>query len=150
DLLKRPSNPLLDAAINAGFRASLIVPLLSSDGPLGTLVLQRRQPGEFPPSVVNLMQSFADQSAIALENARLFDEIAQKSRELENCQPAQVPVRRQHEPRAQNSVGGDSRLCRADPRRVLWGAAREVDGCTHPHPLQRQALAGPDQYRARH
>jgi GAF domain-containing protein/anti-sigma regulatory factor (Ser/Thr protein kinase) len=83
DLTKRESNPLRVAAIEAGFRAALIVPLLSSDGPLGTLVLQRRQPGEFPAAVVTLMQSFADQSAIALENARLFEEIAQKSRELE-------------------------------------------------------------------
>lgn len=64
-------------------RAALIVPLLSAEGPLGALVLQRRAPGEFSPAVVSLMQSFADQSAIALENARLFDEIAQKSRELE-------------------------------------------------------------------
>src|SRR5215510_3306071 len=56
---------------------------LSGDGPLGALVLQRRRPGKFPPAVVSLMQSFADQSAIALENARLFEEIAQKSRELE-------------------------------------------------------------------
>jgi signal transduction histidine kinase len=71
------------ASIEAGFRAALIVPLLSSDGPLGTLVLQRRKPGEFPEAIVSLMQSFADQSAIALENARLFEEIAHKSRELE-------------------------------------------------------------------
>jgi signal transduction histidine kinase/putative methionine-R-sulfoxide reductase with GAF domain len=83
DLTKRESNPLRVAAIEAGFRAALIVPLLSSDGPLGTLVLQRRQPGELPAAVVTLMQSFADQSAIALENARLFEEIAQKSLELE-------------------------------------------------------------------
>jgi GAF domain-containing protein/anti-sigma regulatory factor (Ser/Thr protein kinase) len=83
DLTKRESNPLRAAVIEAGFRAALIVPLLSSDGPLGTLVLQRRQPGEFPQTVVTLMESFADQSAIALENARLFNEIAQKSRELE-------------------------------------------------------------------
>ena len=83
DITKRPSNVLRDAAIEAGLRAVLIVPLLSGDGPLGALVLQRRQPGEFSPSVVALMQSFADQSAIALENARLFDEIAQKSRELD-------------------------------------------------------------------
>jgi signal transduction histidine kinase len=83
DLTKLESNPLRAAAIEAGFRAALIVPLLSSGGPLGTLVLQRRQPGEFPEAVVTLMQSFADQSAIALENARLFEEIARKSRELE-------------------------------------------------------------------
>jgi signal transduction histidine kinase len=83
DILDRPSNPLRDAAIEAGFRAALIVPLLSGDGPLGALVLQRRTPGEFSEAVINLMRSFADQSAIALENARLFEEIAQKSRELE-------------------------------------------------------------------
>jgi signal transduction histidine kinase len=83
DLTKRPSNPLRDAAIEAGLRAALIVPLLSGEDPLGTLVLQRRSPGEFPKAVVSLMQTFADQSAIALENANLFEEIAQKGRELE-------------------------------------------------------------------
>src|SRR4030095_12454314 len=72
DLTKRPTNPLRDAAIEARLRAALIVPLLSGDGPLGTLVLQRRSPGEFSETVVSLMQAFADQSAIALENARLF------------------------------------------------------------------------------
>jgi len=83
DVLKRPNNALRDAALEAGLRAALIVPLLGSEGALGTLVLQRRRTGEFSPAVVNLMQSFADQSAIALENARLFEEIAQKGRELE-------------------------------------------------------------------
>ena len=83
DLTKRPSKPLRDAAIEAGFRAALIVPLLGAEGPRGALVLQRRQPGEFPPAVVSLMQTFADQSVIALENARLFHEIEDKSRQLE-------------------------------------------------------------------
>jgi GAF domain-containing protein/anti-sigma regulatory factor (Ser/Thr protein kinase) len=83
NLIQRPGDPLRDAVIEAGFRASLIVPLLGVDGPLGTLILRRRRPGEFSEAVVSLMQSFADHSAIALENARLFDEIAQKSRELE-------------------------------------------------------------------
>jgi signal transduction histidine kinase len=82
DVTKRASNPLRDAALETGMRAGLIVPLLGIEGPLGALVLQRRTPGEFPPAVISLMQSFADQSAIALENARLFDQIAQKSREL--------------------------------------------------------------------
>ena len=83
DVTKRASNPLRDAALEAGLYAALIVPLLGSEGALGALVLQRRGTGEFPPSVVSLMRSFADQSAIALENARLFEEIARKSRELE-------------------------------------------------------------------
>src|SRR5262245_62872523 len=83
NVVQRPSNPLRDAALNAGLHAALIVPLLGSEGALGALVLQRRRTGEFPPTVVSLMQSFADQSAIALENARLFEEIAKKSRDLE-------------------------------------------------------------------
>jgi GAF domain-containing protein len=83
DVLQRPSNALRDAALEAGLRAALIVPLLGSEGPLGALVLQRRRTGVLSQAVVNLMQSFADQSAIALENARLFEEIARKSRELE-------------------------------------------------------------------
>lgn len=83
DIAKRTSSPLRNAALEEGMRAALVLPLLSVEGPLGALVLQRRLPGAFPPAVISLMQSFADQSAIALENARLFDEIAQKSRELE-------------------------------------------------------------------
>jgi signal transduction histidine kinase len=83
DVLKRPSNVLRDAAFEAGLHAALIVPLLGSDSALGALVLQRGRTGEFSPAVVNLMQSFADQSAIALDNARLFEEIERKGRELE-------------------------------------------------------------------
>jgi signal transduction histidine kinase len=83
DLSQRPRELLRDTVLEAGFRASLIVPLLGAEGPVGALVLRRRQPGEFSAAVVSLMQAFADQSAIALENARLFEEIAQKSRELE-------------------------------------------------------------------
>jgi signal transduction histidine kinase len=74
---------LRDAVLDVGLRAALIVPLLGAQGPLGALVLRRRRSAEFPEAVVSLMQAFADQSAVALENARLFEEIAQKGRELE-------------------------------------------------------------------
>jgi GAF domain-containing protein/anti-sigma regulatory factor (Ser/Thr protein kinase) len=83
NVMERPSNALRDAALAAGLNAALIVPLLGGEGAIGALVLQRRPTGEFPVPVISLMQSFADQSAIALENARLFQEIARKSRELE-------------------------------------------------------------------
>jgi signal transduction histidine kinase len=49
DVVKRPSNALRDAALEADLHAGLIVPLLGSEGALGALVLQRRQPGEFTP-----------------------------------------------------------------------------------------------------
>ena len=83
DVSTRARNPLRDAALEAGLRAALIVPLIGAEGPLGALVLRRRHSGEFSETVISLMQAFADQSAIALENARLFEEIARKSRELE-------------------------------------------------------------------
>jgi signal transduction histidine kinase/putative methionine-R-sulfoxide reductase with GAF domain len=83
DVTTRTSNPMRDAALEAGLCAALIVPLLGGEGPLAALLLQRQRPGDFAKEVISLMQSFADQSAIALENARLFEEIARKSRELE-------------------------------------------------------------------
>ena len=83
DLPQRPSESLARRGSRSGARAVPHRAAARAEGPLGALVLRRRQPGEFPQAVVSLMQTFADQSAIALENARLFEEIAQKSRELE-------------------------------------------------------------------
>jgi signal transduction histidine kinase len=60
----------------------LIVPLLRSDQIIGALVVRRKEPGEFPEHTVNLLQTFADQSVLAIQNARLFREIEEKSREL--------------------------------------------------------------------
>src|ERR1700680_5114811 len=83
DLREAPASALNDSILGAGYRALLVVPLLGPEGIVGALVVRRKRPGEFTPAVVSLMQNFADQSVIALENARLFEEIAQKSRELE-------------------------------------------------------------------
>jgi signal transduction histidine kinase len=69
--------------IRAGVRALLAVPLLRQEEVVGALVVRRQNPGTFSNETVGLLQAFADQSAIALENARLFEQIAQKSRELE-------------------------------------------------------------------
>jgi signal transduction histidine kinase len=72
-----------DALIERGFRSLLAVPLLHEDRVLGTLVVNRRTPGEFPGAVVELLRTLATQSALALQNARLFREIEDKSRQLE-------------------------------------------------------------------
>ena len=61
----------------------LAVPLVREDRILGALVVRRRTPGEFPPPIIELVETFASQSALAIQNARLFQEIALKSRELE-------------------------------------------------------------------
>ena len=81
---------LRDLTLDAGFQAVLVLPLVGLERILGSLVLQRRTAGAFPAAIVGLMQTFADQSALAIQNARLFREIAEKSRELAAGEPAQV------------------------------------------------------------
>jgi signal transduction histidine kinase len=83
DLTKVPPQPLFDIHIKAGVRALLAVPLLDQDIVVGALVVRRLAAGVFTAETVSLLQSFASQSAIAVQNARLFEEVAQKSRELE-------------------------------------------------------------------
>ena len=66
-----------------GFRASLAVPLLREDRIIGALVVRRKSTGEFPPEVIELLKTFATQSALAIQNARLFREIEDKGRQIE-------------------------------------------------------------------
>src|SRR5215813_7085929 len=72
-----------DITIRAGYRSALSVPLLREEEVIGTLTLTRRTPGEFAPEIVELLKTFATQSALAIQNARLFREIEDKGRELE-------------------------------------------------------------------
>jgi signal transduction histidine kinase/DNA-binding response OmpR family regulator len=67
-----------------GFRSLLALPLVREQRLLGGLVVWRQEPGEFPPEVVNVLQTFAAQSVLAIQNARLFQEIQEKGRELES------------------------------------------------------------------
>jgi GAF domain-containing protein len=66
-----------------GYRSLLSVPLLRQQQIMGALTVWRRQTGEFQPEVVNLLQTFATQSALAIQNARLFREIEEKSQQIE-------------------------------------------------------------------
>src|SRR5262245_4732445 len=72
----------LDVIVRAGFRALLYVPLLGTEKIVGALVVRRRQPGEFAASTIELLQTFAAQSVLAIQNARLFSELAEKSAAL--------------------------------------------------------------------
>src|SRR5262249_11692690 len=82
DVRDEPSE-LLEDLVRAGFRALLAVPLLGADRIVGGLVVRRKTPGEFPKGTVDLLETFADQSVLAIQNARLFREIEEKGRELE-------------------------------------------------------------------
>ncbi len=63
-------------------RGTLGVPMLRDDTVEGVLVLTRPEPGPFTPGQIDLVQTFADQAMIAIENARLFDEVQAKSADL--------------------------------------------------------------------
>jgi len=69
--------------IRLGYRSLLAVPLLREDRLLGGLAVLRKQVGAFAPDDIELLTTFATQSALAIQNARLFREIEQKGRELE-------------------------------------------------------------------
>jgi signal transduction histidine kinase len=66
-----------------GYRSLLAVPLLFEEAIVGVLAIWRREPGLLAQPVVNLVQTLATQSVLAIQNARLFQEIADKSRQLE-------------------------------------------------------------------
>ena len=67
----------------AGFRAVLAVPLLRKSRVVGALMMVRKSPGPFGPEVIDLLNSFGAQSVLAIQNARLFRESAEKSEQLE-------------------------------------------------------------------
>ena len=83
DILEEPTYPLREIIVRDGFRALLAVPLVREDKLIGGLVVRRRAPGQFQKKTVELLQTFATQSALAIQNARLFREIEEKGRELE-------------------------------------------------------------------
>ena len=78
------SDARLLAAVHAyarvrGYRSQIVVPMIGHDGALGTISLTRRDPGGFTDDEIALLQTFADQAVIALDNARLRNELQDKN-----------------------------------------------------------------------
>jgi GAF domain-containing protein/CheY-like chemotaxis protein len=114
DLQKDPS-ATIEVVIRAGFRALLIVPLLAKNDIVGALVVRRKTAGEFPQGTVDLLQTFAAQSVLAIQNARLFREIEDKGRQLETADKhkSQFLANMSHELRTPlNAIIGYSELLR--------------------------------------
>ena len=82
DLATSADHLLRDVAVAAGFHSVLVVPLVDQQGMLGSLVVLRKEAGEFSDNLIGLMRTFAHQSVLAMRNARLFSEVDQKGREL--------------------------------------------------------------------
>src|SRR5258706_230743 len=73
---------LRDIAQARGYRSVLFSPLMSNRLPIGLIGVTRKEPGSFAAHHVQLLQTFADQAVIAIENVRLFDEVQAKTRDL--------------------------------------------------------------------
>src|SRR5438270_5336780 len=69
-----PDARMKDVARARGFRSVLNAPLMSKGKPIGVITATRKNPGSFPEHHVSLLQTFADQAVIAIENVRLFNE----------------------------------------------------------------------------
>src|SRR5260370_41142390 len=83
DLRADPPSVSRDIMLQAGYLARLVVPLLAADRIVGALVVRRQAAGEFPKNIIELLQTFAAQSALAIQNPRLFSELAEQGRQLE-------------------------------------------------------------------
>jgi len=80
DVRADPEYTLVDAPRLGDFRTILCVPMLREGVPIGVLTLTRTEVQPFSDKQIELVTTFADQAAIAIENVRLFDEIQDKSR----------------------------------------------------------------------
>jgi signal transduction histidine kinase/putative methionine-R-sulfoxide reductase with GAF domain len=123
DLQKEP-NYALPFLLEAGYRALLAVPLLREGRVIGGLVVRRKMAGAFPQAVVDVLQTFATQSVIAIQNARLFREIDEKSRALEELSRNQAQLSRL-------STALQEPLSLAEQLTRVLDAARQVVGLDH-------------------
>jgi len=87
DLQQDPSMPTVSALL-AGIHAVMAVPLLRESKVIGGMVIRRRTIGDFAPTIATLLQTFAGQSVLAIENARLFQELAARGEEASRARVA--------------------------------------------------------------
>jgi two-component system, NtrC family, sensor kinase len=85
DVMTDPLYRRQDVASVAQYRSIIGVPLMQDGEAIGVFSLPRMEPGGFTPRQIETLRTFADQAVIAIENARLFDEVQAKTRDLEEA-----------------------------------------------------------------
>jgi signal transduction histidine kinase len=137
DIQADPKYMLVEAQKIGGFRTVLGVPLVREGAPIGALFLARATVDPFTEREIELVTTFAHQAVIAIENARLFDDVQDKSRQLELASEnkSQFLASMSHEMRTPlNAIIGLTEMMVADAARLGTDKAQE--------PLRRVHGAG--------
>ena len=129
DLTEAPSTPSRRTR-RAGIARPLGCPLLSEGDPIGALVVRRRQTGLSPRSRSSLLQTFADQAVIAIENTRLFEEV----RRARTCRRSRLEIASQHK---SQFVANMSHELRTPLAAILGYAELMQEGFYEPHARNR-------------
>ena len=134
DALADPEYTLNDVQRLGGYRTVLSVPMLREDVPIGVLALLRSDVRPFTDKQIELVTTFADQAAIAIENVRLFDEIQDKGRQLEEASQhkSQFLANMSHELRTPlNAILGYAELIAdgayGDPSEKMLGVLKRLE-----------------------
>ena len=107
-----PDYQLIAASKAAGQRSLLAVPMLQGGDVIGVIAVSRKEPGEFPGKLIDLLQSFADQAVIAMENARLLNELRERTEQVEAQAKELGKLNQQLEQRVADQVGEIERMGR--------------------------------------
>ena len=136
DVLSDPEYTLLEAVKRGGYRTCLGVPLMREGNPIGVIILARKTVAPFTDRQVGLVEAFADQAVIAIENVRLFDAEQRRTRELSQALERQTATAEvlnvisrstfQLQPVLDSIVQTASRLCDAETALIFMFRAEKL------------------------